>query len=703
MANQGSSPENGKEELCHRCKSIPATAFFRSGEPTHGSEWAEPYQLIEGSNAFEELKLSAAAGCGLCKLFQDALKLSIFDPDKEQRQPQHLKDGILLRRHRLDNIDITFGKSCCHRLDVRMVIHTEESRTKSIEPASYVTETESDSAANFALARSWLAECCKNHVSCQGPQEFELPSRLLDVAVSSRPGIIRLVSALDLPADARADYAALSHCWGSFRPLQTRKKNFSSHVQGIPGTRLPQTFLDAVRTTRELGLRYLWIDSLCIVQDDSTDIETECARMNTIFSNAVCTISASDARDCRDGLFRSRTLKPIQLIYESDGLEPKLTVTIQPTCSILWVQRLQGPLQRRAWVLQERHLSPRIIHYTKACLMWECRSAMASEDLPKMQVKPNVNASSLHDGYCTRFLDGGRSKLGAKETPSYLWNDKFHILHERWYTIVEDYSHRLLSHPEDRLPALSGFAAEWKRIKPDDEYFAGLWKSDIFKGLAWFPSSGIHVRDIMSRQSRSDATWPPSSRFKGIPSWSWAAFDGPVSHFGENWFDENFYDYDLRTEKGDQLASLSPCPLRLHHVTTTVEQLNPFGRVGKGEITLSSWSILVTLSESAVLPGEKGNLKTYRPHPDLESVQAGMVYFDHDPLYLPRVQVRFLQLGMGESIYAKHDCVCGLALLPMQIDDVTSDQDLHRRVGMFDIGDHSFWLLRREWKTVTII
>lgn len=712
MADEGSCLEEEGNELCYRCRSIPATTFFSSRNPRHKHQHkfgpTQSYQLIKGSNAFEELKLSAAAGCDLCKLFQDAIRHSGLDPEEQlgkYPELEYWKDGIKLQRSIHDCLQITFCKTYHYRIDARLLIFIDESTTRSIEPPWYVVETESDSPANFALARSWLAECCKDHVACRDPGEFESPSRLLDVGIPSKAGIIRLVSAIDLQIKDRTDYAALSHCWGSFQPLQTKKDNLRSHVEGIPYTWLPQTFQDAVRTTRELGLRYLWIDSLCIVQDDLTDCEAECARMNVIFSNALCTISASDARDSTDGLFRSRTMKPIRLTYESDGFEPKLIVTIQPAFHGPWMLGLKGPLQRRAWVLQERHLSPRIIHYTKKGLMWECRTAIASEHLPKMQLKANVNSSLWHVVSSNRFLDGGRLELGPEDTRSCLGDDKFRRLHDRWYKIVQEYSSRVLSRPEDKLPALSGFAAEWKRMKPEDEYYAGLWKSDILAGLAWFPGRQKH--GIRRRLPESNATWPPSTPFEGIPTWSWAAFDGPVAHFAVPGFHRKLHDHDMYSRLvGKRLLSLDPCPLRVHDVSTKIEQLNPFGHVSKGEIVASNWSIVVTLSESNstlknAFPIGEGP-RVWRLYSDIGRLPDGAVYFDHEPLSLPKIQVRLLQLRTGIPLGKWTPCVCGLALLQLQTDEWASNKDLYRRVGMFNLDD-SFWLPRREWKTVTII
>ncbi|TGO70350.1 hypothetical protein BOTNAR_0001g00250 [Botryotinia narcissicola] len=435
----------------------------------------------------------------------------IYHPDEHLRDyPKYCDWGIRLERK--PELEITFGLYCDMMLDYRLIIHTDEATTKSIGPSSYVTETESDSPANFALARSWLAECRMEHENCRDLLEVELPIRLLDVVVPSNPGIVRLCFTSDLPTE-RLDYAALSHCWGSNHPPKTTKKNLQSQLQGFPESRLPQTFYDAVRTTRELGLRYLWIDSLCIVQDDRNDFEVECARMDTIYTNALCTIAASDARDSRDGLSQLRKMKPVRLTYESDGVEPNLTVTIQAAFHGAWMRRLQS----RGWVLQEQHLSPRIIYYTKKRLIWECRTAVALEIQKKMRLKTSLYRLATKEASPERFLDGGRSKLGPSENRHFLGPDyKFKKLRNRWNGAVQQYSHCRLSHLEDKLPAFAGFAAEWKRIQPDDEYLAGSWKSDIFRGLAWFPGSA--QSNFSHRLPESDKIWPPLAPFRGIPS-----------------------------------------------------------------------------------------------------------------------------------------------------------------------------------------
>lgn len=152
--------------------------------------------------------------------------------------------------------------------------------------------------------------------------------------------------------------------------------------------------------------------------------------------------------------------------------------------------------------------------------------------------------------------------------------------------IVEQYSPLLLSHWEDRLDALSGFAAEWKSIVPGDEYVAGLWKSDLFRGLAWCPAA--NTNNIRQQLPELDVVWPPVSRYVGIQSWSWAAYHGQVSHFEHDWLGNE--------HEGKSIYSIS-CPLELVSVLTNVGGANPFARVNGGQLVLSNWSMEVVIDD----------------------------------------------------------------------------------------------------------
>jgi len=178
-------------------------------------------------------------------------------------------------------------------------------------------------------------------------------------------------------------YIALSHSWGpgEHKPLETLKENIEEHKIGIQTAALSQTFRDAVAVGRRLGEKYLWIDSLCTVQDDGQDIAREISRMPAIYEGAALTISAMSAHDSRSGCWIPRN-RVFDLPLEN-GRSIRLAFH-RPTewafqhASFLSSQDhsdldTQYPLATRKWALQERVLSRRILHFTAQDLIWECR------------------------------------------------------------------------------------------------------------------------------------------------------------------------------------------------------------------------------------------------------------------------------------------------------------------------------------------
>jgi hypothetical protein len=178
-------------------------------------------------------------------------------------------------------------------------------------------------------------------------------------------------------------YLALSHRWGDpklHKTYCTYRSNLEELKAKIDFTKLPKTFQDAVTVTRKLGVRYLWIDSLCIIQEDERDWDTERKRMEDVFSSAYCTIAASSASGTDDGFLKPRT--------------PRKCVTLQrPSESAFHVCEYidnfrsdveLGELNRRGWVFQERALSRRSVYFTNSQMYWECGQGVYCETLTKL-------------------------------------------------------------------------------------------------------------------------------------------------------------------------------------------------------------------------------------------------------------------------------------------------------------------------------
>ena len=177
----------------------------------------------------------------------------------------------------------------------------------------------------------------------------------------------------------------LSHCWGDDTSLliKTLKDNIEDWKRRIPLAMLPQTFVDAVRITRDLKIRYLWVDSLCIIQDDPQDWERESAEMASIYKNSYLTIAATASKDSSEGCFRSR--KPFSVLLkpgvERTKPDPSQILLVYPDSeNTIYQYMLEAPLHARGWAFQEMFLSPRTLHFCEDQLFWQCLEQTATED-----------------------------------------------------------------------------------------------------------------------------------------------------------------------------------------------------------------------------------------------------------------------------------------------------------------------------------
>lgn len=199
-----------------------------------------------------------------------------------------------------------------------------------------------------------------------------MPTRLIEVGET-----VRLIESASIEPSR---YVALSHCWGPLKDNQkfcTFKSNIEQLKIYIDDESLPRTFRDSVKITRGLGIRYIWIDSLCIIQDDKNDWERESGRMERVFSDAYCTIGASSASSSLDGFNTKRTHREcVQLQTRSVG-----TLYVCPAIDDFREHVELGELNRRGWVLQERALSRRSIYFTTTQLYWECGKGVQCETL----------------------------------------------------------------------------------------------------------------------------------------------------------------------------------------------------------------------------------------------------------------------------------------------------------------------------------
>lgn len=404
------------------------------------------------------------------------------------------------------------------------------------------------------IARFWLEDCCVTHERCKDETPL-LPKRVVDVVSGLEPFLF-------ITQCQRDRYAALSYCFGKGPVLTTTEKTLQERQAGIPMTILPQTVRDAVIWTRQLGLRYLWIDSLCILQDSLSDWEVELSTMTEIYRDATVTIAATAAPYAGSGC------APVRNKLQLAPFTPLPGIVIEPDFSREHWIFSKGPLEKRGWTFQETQLSRRVLRCGGEELAWQCRTCKHLESDPGRA----LDFGHRNSQHTTRTAFGTRPLDNAQDMTVF---NAFHV----WYQMVELFTNRNLTYPEDRLPAISGIASHFAVLssqgenpsptttntqcnptptqsvaatpesRPPSRYLCGLWHNDFLQGLIWRcsePSSPVPYRG---------------------PTWSWVSRESRIFYQAHSLRTDDFYAQVL-------------------DVRVTVPGQNPYGRVSSGKVTM---------------------------------------------------------------------------------------------------------------------
>ncbi|KAF4624636.1 hypothetical protein G7Y89_g13534 [Cudoniella acicularis] len=344
----------------------------------------------------------------------------------------------------------------------------------------------------FSLINQWLEDCSTYH-ECISPNSSPLPKRVIDVGPSDGSEQPRLLTQTEIeghgvPIHEYGEYVALSYCWGKTPFLTTTSSTLEKHKVGMSMDSLPQTIQDAITIVRRLNIRYLWVDSLCILQgaDESAqkDWEIESAKMGSIYQNASLTIAVAWATAAHDGIFKQRDTNP-QCILPFCGSSLRFGLPrLRPA---------EEPLYTRGWTLQEDLLSKRILRYGAKEISWQCSCAEWAEG----DWKPPPFTTEKKMPPTTRLK----------------------ILNN-WESIVESFTCRELSKTSDRLPALDGLSNIFRDQYGGGIYCFGLWQEHLPWQLLW------EKRGLLPPKRDQN---PDTTATTGIPSWSWAAVDGRIT------------------------------------------------------------------------------------------------------------------------------------------------------------------------------
>ncbi|KAH7039442.1 heterokaryon incompatibility protein-domain-containing protein [Macrophomina phaseolina] len=359
----------------------------------------------------------------------------------------------------------------------------------------------------------WVDECLKK---CHPREENSaIPTRLLDLGPPQEsPETVRLVQTDD-DTDAREWlYTALSHCWGyqDHLPPRTTTETLPAHLSAIPLAALPQNYRDAITVTRSLGLRYIWIDSLCILQDSIHDWDRESSRMAAIYQHAHVTVVAASGTTCHSGFLQLRPSRRVLLNYGPSSTAPSVSGAYQlrERRGIGARDIEQSRWRTRAWTFQESLFSVRKLFFTDAAAYFQCGGALCASGGGRWQERgektPQQQRRYRHGEHFRENL--ARVAAKAKSTRDFY--------HGTWYGRIQEYSGRGLTVPQDRLVAVAAWAGELARAR-EGRYLAGMWEDSLCYWLLWCCPRASAAPSLEER-----LRFAAGPEFVA-PSWSWAS------------------------------------------------------------------------------------------------------------------------------------------------------------------------------------
>lgn len=430
-----------------------------------------------------------------------------------------------------------------------------------------------------SVGQQWILDCKKNHGKlCSGGCDTRLPTRVLDVGPPSVSEDVRLAISNGL----KGRYATLSHRWGNSRPVTLTKEKYQEFLRNIPFISLPRTFQDAVTVTRKLGIRYLWIDSLCILQDCKDDWEKAVIEMPQIYRHGEVNICGPAAASCDAGFLHPRQVPTEWLDIEWHGFGGNCAEMLRliykgPMEDHMPPKEREAVLSTRGWILQERLLCRRMLYFGSQQMYWECNT--------------HANYESLHFPVPHDYqIDDEVAKFSFNTIkPSSSWL-------RTWYELVKTYSEMELTEQTDKFPAISALASAFSEIL-DDKYVAGLWRSDLRRGLTW------HIPEYIEAPERADQCGSYIA-----PSWSWASTTSQVAFCN--------IVYDLHASDTELVDPL-----------VVPQTANPFGELTESRLTLngSPFTARVKKCDHKFVPGRR----VWKAFLNAANVELGTFYPDH--------------------------------------------------------------------------
>ena len=564
---------------CVTCNDLTTEGLpERTPDPPWGAGWVAAGKAFEIKKKVKDFKSTSKHGCKQCVLVLQAITSYLGSKAAKRLSTDWWDDvNIKLRSDCNEPLSISLDYSEPYvRIEFELFEEAESCKQKSQlysaigHGANPPKVLELESAAR--LSRKWVEQCNTGHQCCQR-DDLPLPTRVLEIG----QGVIKLI--ITKPSSS-GRYVALSYCWGRSGNITTTSANLHEHMAGIEWSLLPNLIRDVVQFTQLIGIRYLWIDALCIIQDDRVDWRTESSQMGDIYAGAYVTIATDGAVDTAKILTSPRcsrfetsydrtplleeplSLEKVSKVRDlpatlSDGHHRQFyTREPYPHGDILESSAYDDftyPLNTRGWTMQERLLSRRLLHFGAYEMIWECDAALHCECGGISQDKtwvighdaPRMAFEKARAAFQRRHMDTSSHATAAGQ---YIQNPDFAAA---WTNLVSMFAGRQLTYETDKLPALSALA---QRFSTGKCYLAGSWLEDLPWYLVWMP--------------REIEPLPYKTKVYVGPSWSWTSTAARIVHWA-SW-----------TREAKSLITIS-------EASTEPLSFNKFGEVTGGWIRLT--------------------------------------------------------------------------------------------------------------------
>jgi hypothetical protein len=390
------------------------------------------------------------------------------------------------------------------------------------------------SARTVTNVREWLKHCEDErdgyHKICSLSECAYTPTRLIKISGPPDQLQLTMVCSDDMEEYDMSRYVTLSYCWGGDQPNKLTQENHGLYKKNITWESLPRTIQDAAKTAQVLGFHYIWIDSMCIIQDSKEDKEAEISQMTKVYAHATLTVVNKRGDKVTEGFLHPRTLPSgtSSIQYRAkDGQTQRLTLSFADASK----REESSAVNTRGWTLQEYLLSRRRLVIGTWSTEWLCRREVDGHRdgwVASYSYRSRAGLPSDHEGAGW----AGKGPFGSKEAES-VYSSSFinaamffsvnpgypsgklneELVRDSWYAIVESYSLRSVTVSEDRILAVSGIAERFANLLPG-RYIAGIWENMMPASLFW-----------MKRHMTTDR--PVEYR---APSWSWISIDGQAEH-----------------------------------------------------------------------------------------------------------------------------------------------------------------------------